>query len=259
VARIEIAGVRLRLDDGQLSAPLRARLHRAYGGFADGGGDPDYSIEFDPTAPPTLSTGTPTTIVSREGKLVVEGAESSGFLDLANGRGRVQADPQLFLLDLFVRAAISLGLERRGGCLFHSAAVIVDGLAYLFPGRSGAGKTTLASQAGNPLCDEICAVVPADGALEAHATPWWRGKAAPAPLAGVFELSWNGECVTPLSPAAGLRHLAANQLLAVDTAERRRSAFETAGRIAAAVPFGRFDFTPQTQVDALLRGLRERA
>jgi hypothetical protein len=65
--------------------------------------------------------------------------------------------------------------------------------------------------------------------------------------------------VTPLSPAAGLRHLAANQLLAVDTAERRRSAFETAGRIAAAVPFGRFDFTPQTQVDALLRGLRERA
>jgi hypothetical protein len=258
VTQIEIAGVCLRLDDGQLSAPLRARLHRAYGGFADGAGEADYSIELDPTAP-IPSTGAPTTIVSREGELVIEGAESCGSLDLTNGRGRVQTDPQLCLLDLFVRAAVSLGLERRGGCLFHSAAVVVDGLAYLFPGRSGAGKTTLASQAGTPLCDEICAVVPGSGALEAHATPWWRGMAAPAPLAGIFELSWDGERVTPLSPAAGLRHLAANQLLAVDTAERRRSAFETAGRIAAAVPFGRLDFTPQTHVDALLRSAQERA
>jgi hypothetical protein len=258
MALIEIAGVRLDLQEHHLNAPLRARLRLAYGGFAEDTGTPDYAIEIDPATPARCADAL-TTVVSAQGELAIVGSEVVGSLNLATGLGLVRADPQLFLLDALVRVAVSLGLERRGGCLFHSSAVVVDGSAYLFPGRSGAGKSTLASLAGTPLCDEICAVVPGHGALEAHATPWWRGKAAPAPLAGFFELSWQGERLTPGSRAAGLRHLVANMLLAADTAEHRRSGFETAGRIAAAVPFGKIDFTPRTKVDALLGSARERS
>jgi len=169
------------------------------------------------------------------------------------------AEPTLFAVDALVRAALTLDVLSRGGCLFHASAVQVDGKAHLFPGRSGAGKSTLTTLSSAPLCEELCAVLPGPGGFQVHGTPWWNGRPACAPLAGVYELAWGGEGVALRPRSEGLRHLLANVTLVLDEPATRAAAFLAAGRVAAGVPFGRFSFTPRSNVDGLLRDARRAA
>ena len=167
-------------------------------------------------------------------------------------------------IDSFARAAVTDSLLTRGGCLFHAAGIVVDGLAYLFPGPSGVGKSTIATLAQAPLSDDICVVIPEGGGFTVHATPWWIGCAKSAPLAGIYTLSWNDEAIVGLSRAAGLRHLVTHILLFVKETNARLTAFTEAAfnavtRIAAATPFGRLSFTKQTDVDDLIRRGRSAA
>jgi hypothetical protein len=248
VERLAIAGVRidLALDGPDL------RVAERYGAFGGAEGPADWSIALRPGP---LAVGRLTgRSVRRGGRLEVEGAEAMGSLDLASRRGEAVADRSLVAVDGLVRAALTLDVLARGGCLFHAAAVVVDGRAHLVPGRSGSGKSTFAALASAPLGDEVCAVLPDGDGLAVHGTPWWTGRPGPAPLGGVHVLAWEGQGFSPLSRRDGLRHLVANVTLFVDEPETRERAFAAAGRIAAASPFGRLAFTPRSDVDALLRG-----
>lgn len=156
-------------------------------------------------------------------------------------------------VDTLLRTALQLDVHARGGCLVHAAAVVIGGRAHLFPGRSGSGKSTLAALASHSLCDELCVVLPRPGGLEVHGTPWWRGQAGSARLAGVYQLAWDAEEVSWRSRGEGLRHLACNLVLPFDGPGERAAAFAAAGRIATQLPFGRLAFRRDSDVDALLR------
>lgn len=77
-------------------------------------------------------------------------------------------------LENALRAITSERCMLRGGGLFHSAAVEWQGEGWLFPGVSGAGKTTLCHKAGRAavLCDEMPAILPIDGEWRVFATPF---------------------------------------------------------------------------------------
>ncbi len=88
-----------------------------------------------------------------------------------------------------------------GGVVLHSAGLVVDGRAWLFCGRSGAGKTTLSRKAHAAgavvLSDDINLLLPGpDGRAHAHAVPFTgefgRTLEAPArrswPVAGLVLL-----------------------------------------------------------------------
>jgi hypothetical protein len=246
--RLDIAGARITLS-GHLP---RERIRTRYGAFAAGSGSGGWLLDLrrGPVAYGAI-TGR---VVRRGEERVLEGLEAAGWIDPAARRGEVLADA----VDLLLRAAVNFDVLSRGGCLFHAAAVAVQGRAHLFPGRSGAGKSTLASLARVPLGDELCAVVPGPGGLRVYGTPWWSGRPGSAPLAGVYALAWDGEGVAPLPRRQGLRHLLANITLVADEPATRAAAFAAAGRIAAAVPFGRFSFGRASDVDALL-GREKRA
>jgi hypothetical protein len=227
-----------------------AKLAGRYGAFVRPDGPARWHLELRPGALPHGESMTGR-VTLRDGVLRLDGRERHGFLDARTGTGEALLDPHLLVVDALVRVALALDLNARGGCLFHAAGLVVDGEAHLAPGRSGAGKTTLAGLAGDVLSDEICAVVPDGEAFRAMGTPWWEGRPGAAPLAAVWELDRDAERTRALGRAEALRHLCAN--LVVPTVEgAERTAFELCGRVAAAVPFGRLSFRLDTDVDALL-------
>lgn len=228
------------------------RLAERYRAFAGAHGPPRWTLEVPAGSTPALGRLTGR-VVAAGGRLRVEGAEALGWLDPATRRGEVLADPMLVGVDGLVRAALAIDIGGRGGCLFHAAAVMVDGLAHLAPGRSGAGKSTFAVLASNRLTDELAAVLPAGRGFEVHGTPWWEARAGAAPLGAIYRLGWDAEEVSPLGRAGALRHLAANLVLPVDDPDERERAFAAASAIAAAVPFAHLAFRPVSDVDALLR------
>ncbi len=88
-------------------------------------------------------------------------------------------------------------LARRKGILTHAAGIARGGKAFIFPGVSGAGKSTFSgllarAGAGKMLSDERIIVREIDGVMQAFGTPW-AGTAGiardgSAPLAGLFFL-----------------------------------------------------------------------
>jgi len=77
--------------------------------------------------------------------------------------------------------------------LLHAATVVRGGKAYVFTGRSGAGKSTVASlsPAGTVLTDEISLLRFEDGEWRAYGTPFWgefraAGSNSSAPIRGLF-------------------------------------------------------------------------
>lgn len=127
--------------------------------------------------------------------------------------------PQANVLENFLRILLAHQVLGYGGALLHSVGLVVDGRAFLFAGRSNAGKTTLARKADGSgvrvLSDDINLVLPRGEDYLAHAVPFTgefgrRGDAKPGsvPLAGILLLEkgpqLRGSPVTPSRAVATL-------------------------------------------------------
>jgi hypothetical protein len=247
---LEVAGVRVDL---LVPGPAPAALSR-YRPFSGASGAADWTIELGPG--PSAFSGPPgRCVVEIEDRWRVPGAEAAAWLDPAEGTGAVRADGSLLLLDTLLRAAVGTAVLARGGILVHGAALAVDGEAHLFPARSGSGKSTLAACAGHPLSDEVSVLLLGRAGFQAQATPWWTSRGGSAPLRGIWSLAWGGEATVPL-PRTGLRELATNLVLPLDTPARRTAALASAAAVAASTPMGHLTFRPDCDVDALLRRAR---
>lgn len=126
------------------------------------------------------------------------------------------------ILENTLRVTAAYRLFDQGGFLLHSAGVVSKGRAYLFAGRSGAGKTTFArrslAEGREVLSDDLNAVVLERGELRVRQVPFAGelGMTLPAgplrdyPLAGVFGLAHLAEAEAPavVSPLPGAEALA---------------------------------------------------
>jgi hypothetical protein len=125
-----------------------------------------------------------------------------------------------YALDSLLRVFLSWKLLEHHGFLLHAATVIRDGKAYIFTGRSGAGKITVASLSpqGSVLTDEISLLRRENGIWRAYGTPFWgefkaAGSNSSAPVAGIFRLLQAPENrVVALRPMSILRTLLPNVL-----------------------------------------------
>jgi hypothetical protein len=115
----------------------------------------------------------------------------------------------------FLRVTAQYHLVASGGVLLHSAALVVEGSAYLFPGRSGAGKSTLCRLARTAgwqiLSDELNAVSIREGCAYLRQVPFAGdfGRTSCShksfPLAAIFRLCQaEDDTVQPISPAQSL-------------------------------------------------------
>jgi hypothetical protein len=123
-------------------------------------------------------------------------------------------------LDSLIRILLSVLLAPQRGFLLHAATVLREGRAYVFTGKSGAGKSTVASlsPAGSVLTDEISLLKVVDGAWHAFGTPFWgefraEGANVHAPIAGLYCLKQAPEDrVETISARESLRAMLPNIL-----------------------------------------------
>lgn len=100
-----------------------------------------------------------------------------------------------FVLDSLIRILLTKLLLPCNGFLLHAATVVHGGEAYVFMGRSGAGKSTVASLSppGSALTDEISLLRRDEGRWRAYGTPFWgefraEGQNHSVPVGAVYSL-----------------------------------------------------------------------
>lgn len=150
---------------------------------------------------------------------------------------------------------IELGM----GLLLHAASVERGGRAYVFTGRSGAGKTTaalLSAEAGATILSEEMTVIcglDRDGGLVVPTLPFRQRLGIPmrparVPLAGLYVLEQADEdAVVPLPPAQQILRIAATTSIGVRDALLMAPALDLASRLTARTPAAmlRFRETPR--------------
>jgi hypothetical protein len=149
-----------------------------------------------------------------------------------------------YALDSLLRVVLSWKLLARRGFLLHAATVVRNGKAYIFTGRSGAGKSTVASLSpeGSVLTDEISLLRREEGVWRAYGTPFWgefraAGSNTSVPVAGIFHLLQAAENrVDTLRPLAILRALLPNVLFFSREAEANRRLLDIVSQAATEIP-----------------------
>ncbi len=134
----------------------------------------------------------------------------------------------------FLRILVAYRLVEIGGVVLHSAGVVKNGAAFLFLGRSGAGKTTISrlslARGGEVLSDDLNALFPAPGGCEVRQLPFTgdlgeRGAVRRAvPLGALVRLEQDTlDAVSPLPRARALACLlACSPFVNVDPYRRDR-------------------------------------
>lgn len=140
------------------------------------------------------------------------------------------------IFENFFRALVAYRLLEQGGVVVHSAGIVRDGGAFLFLGRSGAGKTTVSrlglERGATVLSDDLNALQPGAAGAELEKLPFTGDlggdlgdSGAPAaryPLRALFRLEKSGEDrLIPLSRAEAVACLlACSPFLNVDPYRR---------------------------------------
>lgn len=158
-------------------------------------------------------------------------------------------------------------LAHRGGFIVHSCGWSCGGRALLFPGVSGAGKTTLCRQLmaggqGSILSDDRVVVREGADGFRACGTPWpgdaKQARNKSAPLAGICFIEKSPEHrVESIPPAAAFRKLLEAASVPWFSAELRDRVLPLAERLVAAVPAYRLGFHPDPGVLQVLLPLLE--
>jgi hypothetical protein len=209
--------LRLEMSDTQLFGAASAR----YAAFTDIAAQP-ITIALNKESPPESA--------SAEFAYEFEGAA----LHALSTDIRFNGVKNQYALDSLLRVFLSWKLLEHQGFLLHAATVIRDGKAYVFAGRSGAGKSTVAtlSPQGSVLTDEISLLRRENGIWQAYGTPFWgdfkaAGSNSSAPVAGIFRLLQGAENrVESLRPMTMLRTLLPNVLFFSADAEANRRLLE---------------------------------
>ena len=219
--------LRLQMSDRQLFSAASER----YSAFSDSTTQP-VTIE--------LNEGAPGESVLPEFGYEFEGAVLRAFASGIHFDG-VQNQ---YALDSMIRVFLTWKLLSHTGFLLHAATVIRNGKACIFTGRSGAGKSTVASLApqGSVLTDEISLLRRENGVWRAYGTPFWgefraAGSNTSAPVAGIFRLLQATENrVEALRPVATLRALLPNVLFFSAEAAANRRLLDILSEAAEEVP-----------------------
>lgn len=253
------------IDIGEKAASLQTAdpafvelLERRYGGFVNDAACPALSLEVTLVSPETLPQGADLQVRQQQsGRWRVERSDFCAEWDSTSRCGWVRQSLSPYGTDSILRIVHTLLLAPEGGFLLHSASAVRNGRAYLFAGRSGAGKTTISRLTPTDvvlLSDEISYVRRHGEGYRAFGTPFAGelGTAGPnisAPVAALYLLAHgSSNHVQALGRAEAARALLESILFFAEDAELVRMVFEAACEFVCRVPVYRLTFAPQPRV-----------
>ncbi len=82
-------------------------------------------------------------IIFKEKKWIISRGDFYCVLDMKNKKGALEISPRAQSFDSFLRVLCSWLLINNNGFILHAAAILKNGKGYVFPGKSGAGKSTI--------------------------------------------------------------------------------------------------------------------
>ena len=175
----------------------------------------------------------------------------SGEFNLHNLEGKLKYTAHRDLNN-YLRAVYSLVLLKDNGFLVHAASLIKEGAGFLFPGKSGTGKTTITRLSINsiPLSDEISLVKMVNGRYNVFGTPFWNeltiaGDNTHIPLKQVYLPKQDKKNYKKAaSPAKILQNLIPNVIFFLDDDELKMQLFNICYDFANTVPAYELHFLP---------------
>ena len=175
----------------------------------------------------------------------------SGEFDLVSGKARMSCTLSPIALNSFLRFVYSLVLLKGFGFLVHASGLIKNGRGYIFPGKSGAGKTTITrlSPGATLLSDDIPLVKIGDAPL-IFGTPFWgdlavAGEKTSAPLAGIyFPVKDRKNYTERLKPRQVIEKLLPNVVFFFKNEKFSKQLFNLSFDLATKVPAFELHFLP---------------
>ena len=186
LTRLRIANLVVRLPD-DLDVSDSDRLEANLAPFAwDGDDPPDVVVRDADAFPPPASplTEFPVDVIRVSGMGPAELRETRPHRVFI-GRDSTTVSGRLdntMAVVMAVHLGLAHHLPRLGGVMLHASAVTVGNRAFVFPGRSGVGKSTAAHgfPGAKMLAEDRCVLRPADGGWQVHAVPVWAWRYGPA-------------------------------------------------------------------------------
>ena len=136
----------------------------------------------------------------RHGQFFIRRPDLEGEIDVVSRVAVVTNRAAIYSFDSFLRIFFSLILVQEGGFLLHAASVVKDGCGYIFMGRSGSGKSTIAmySDQYTVLSDEISLVKKVENHYLLYSTPFWgeqeiKGGNYYSPIQGIYRIKQSAQ------------------------------------------------------------------
>jgi hypothetical protein len=179
---------------------------------------------------------------------------SEKLVSRRNGRTEL-SNPVSYPLDQILLMYI---LARRQGALLHAAGIDINGRGYIFPGKSGAGKSTITRQFAalgdtGLLSDDRIVVRKLEGTFKAYGTPW-PGEAGIAlnesvPLASIFFINHgSANLIKDITPQEALARLLPVTSIPWYDREVMDKILTFCEDLISSVPIYELDFKPSVEV-----------
>src|SRR5580704_4866126 len=256
---IEIGGlpIALHCDNPAFNCLLAAR----YAGYIANSDGAAFDFDIEIATPGSGSGDEDLSVKWNSGRWFMERGDFQAEFNPVTARGRIKQTISPYSIDSVLRIVHTLLLARKGGFLVHASSAVRNGRAFLFPGVSGAGKTTMARLAPPDaalLTDEISYVTRQDGGYLAVGTPFFGELARPgenlqAPIDALYLLAKGPENkIEPITGTDAVCGLLGNILFFARDPEFVNLVFNTACDFAARIPVRRLTFAPDTSVWELI-------
>lgn len=191
-------------------------------------------------------------IYSEDERMVIERGDFNGYLNLNTLEGEVELSSENSF-ESFLRITYSLILPNKDGLAIHASSLVRDGKAYVFPGKSGVGKTTIVKLSPEAilLTDEISIIRGIGEGPIAYGTPFHGdlgrpGENTSAPIAGLyFPVKDRENYLEELDPKSALEKLLPNVVFFGQDQTLMRKAFHLAYELVASVPCYDLHFLPE--------------
>ena len=179
---------------------------------------------------------------------------------------------QTSVIENFLRIYMAHRVLELGGVMLHSAGLVFDDQAYIFSGRSNAGKTTLTRKAyevgARILSDDINLVLPGKNGYQAHAVPFTgefgrtlghRGGKETYPVAGIVLLEQSDSLATEtVNQSAAVARLLTGSPFVNTDAEELEKLFDAVTSLVAQVPVIRLLSRRDDKIDAIMHAVKSR-